>query len=329
MTSEPGDGDWSLRGKYFGASDVLISLVSAVVFLALRPLLVNRFFRPFGLRMKNLRPEDQLSEKSEQELQKFCKYCWHTCVYLVFWIWALWLYLPLPWAFRIDAVWEFYPNNPEGVLPFKMLFLMEGGWYLHGIVESYYYDYRRTDFLLLMTHHLLAVLLCYGSLWGNAHRAGITVIVAQDLSDIIIYVSKIINQCVAVPFCQRWSLHTFLLTCITVSWFYTRVYFLGLLAYRAWASGLDWVPNNFINSGALIYGHRNFDPFSLCLAIELEALHILQIIWFVGILKMFLSQILLGAFKDVWYDSDMKHLKNGAHTAPEPGAPRPTSKKAD
>lgn len=40
---------------------------------------------------------------------------------------------------------------------------------------------------------------------------------AQDISDIVVYISKIIHQCVAVPFLQLRALHTFLLTCIVVS----------------------------------------------------------------------------------------------------------------
>lgn len=48
-------------------------------------------------------------------------------------------------------------------------------------------------------------------------------------------------------------------------------------------------------------GPDNFDGFSWFLILELQALHLLQIIWFFGIFRMFISQVFTGSFVDVWY----------------------------
>ena len=125
----PGDSDWSLRGKYCDWDDVMITVGCGVAFLCVRYVLIMLLFRPFGLKVKLMdkASPDELPEK-EVELQKFCKYCWHGCCYLVMWLWALYLYLPMPWAFDMDQIWPGYPHAPEGKLVFKKLFILEAAW---------------------------------------------------------------------------------------------------------------------------------------------------------------------------------------------------------
>ena len=72
----------------------------------------------------------------------------------------------------------------------------------------------------------------------NSVRKSFSVLCRQDLSDIIVYLSKIIYQCVAVPFLQQKWVHTLLLLAITGSWGCTRVAFLGFAVYKGWAYGI-------------------------------------------------------------------------------------------
>lgn len=301
----PGDGDWSLRGQHCDGNDVLMSLVYAALFLLARPIFIHFCFRPLGCVMKKLDPTEQPTDKMEQELRKFCKYCWHACCYIYFWGWALSLYLPLPWAFDMDALWAAYPHAPAGKLPFKTLFLVEAGFYLHGFVESIVHDSKRSDFLMIIVHHVLAVALIYGCVWGNAHRLGIVVIVLQDVGDIVMYAGKILHQSVALTFAYTALLHTVMLCVITVTWFITRVVFLGLLVQRGWAYGLDLVPGMdkaFINSAALVPGNPNFDWLSMVLQVLLTFMLLLQVVWFIAILWMCVTQICQGSFHDFVLD---------------------------
>ena len=41
---------------------------------------------------------------------------------------------------------------------------------------------------------------------------------AQDLSDILMYISKMVQKSTAVPWTQNKSLHTYLLCQLTVAW---------------------------------------------------------------------------------------------------------------
>jgi len=321
MTIEAGDGDWSLRGAYFGASDVALSLVVAIVLLVARHFFFRHLFRPFALRMKEVDTSVPLTPKTEEEVQKVCKYCWHLLCYVVFWVWALALYLPLPWAFDMDRVWASYPHAPEGKLLFKSIFLMEAGFYMHGLVETIHHDSKRTDFVMIVIHHIVAAGLIFGCLWGNAHRVGITVIVEQDVGDIVFYTGKILQSCTIVPFLRTSLFRTGYLFFLASTWFLTRVLCLALLLHRAYIYGFNIVavPDHvtYLHPGVLLPGHPEFDSPSFALAMMLSLLLVMQVLWFFAILWLFFMQLTKGTFHDFILDPDSQRRN------PSPPAPAP------
>jgi 4-hydroxybenzoate polyprenyltransferase len=125
--------------------------------------------------------------------------------------------------------------------------------------------------------------------------------------------SKIIYQCVAVPFLQQKWVHTLLLLAITGSWGCTRVAFLGFAVYKGWAYGIikDYRTFDFkISYGCVKFGHENFDWLSFALVMQLTLMLLLQIVWFGGICWMLITQVFQGSFHDMWHDSDAKKKKN-------------------
>eukprot|EP00668_Euglena_longa_P040502 GGOE01053325.1.p2 GENE.GGOE01053325.1~~GGOE01053325.1.p2 ORF type:complete len:341 (-),score=90.89 GGOE01053325.1:488-1510(-) len=322
MRVDPGDGDWALRGKYFGWQDICFSILWALALLMVRPVFLRRFYRPLALYMKMVDPTQSPTDQQEEEIKKFCKYCWHGTLYVCFLAWGLYLYVPLPWAFDVDQIWASYPHAPEGKLPFKYLFLMEAGFYIHGFVEGVMHDARRSDFVMIMVHHVVATALIFGCVWGNAHRVGISVIVEQDIADIVIYLGKGLHQCARLTWVQSRAFHTFFLFVVAVTWFSTRVIALGMLVHAAWSYGLDVVPSldshAFFNCGALLPGHAKFDGFSMCLGVMLTLLLLMQIVWFIGILWMFLSQLFQGTFHDFFLDPEGRKAKSQDNGASAP-----------
>lgn len=284
--------------------------------LVARYVLITFIFRPLSIWLIEANTEDLIKAKST-DLKKMCKYLWHGFAYLVMWMWALYLYIPMPWAFDVDENWLGYPHAPEGKLIFKGILMTEAAWYLHGFIESAIHDRTRKDFIMIMLHHVLAVGLIVGAFWGNAHRVAMTVVVEQDLSDIVVYASKLCHHSTAIVFCQKKWVQTVLLFAIAGSWVCTRVIFLSTLVYTGWNYGLGYAEavdhTSKINIGAVMPGHDNFDGLSFYLLVQLSAMLLLQVIWFLGIMHMLISQLLSGSFHDMWYDSDK--AKAGANAA--------------
>ena len=75
-------------------------------------------------------------------------------------------------------------------------------WYMHGFMESLIVDASRNDFVVMLVHHVLAVCLIAGAYCGNAHRVALAVVCEQDVSDILLYISKMIQKSAAVPLFQ-------------------------------------------------------------------------------------------------------------------------------
>ena len=104
------------------------------------------------------------------------------------------------------------------------LFKVQILWYVHCLLESWVQDRQRSDFAMMMAHHVLAVVLIVGAFWTNNHQIGLVVLVEQDFADIIINICKIIHKSVSSA-----TVHSVCIVILAISWFMTRIVLLGMI----------------------------------------------------------------------------------------------------
>jgi len=164
----------------------------------------------------------QLSEADKLGVEKYCKYAWHCLAYILLEAWGMSLQIEAPWSVlntgTISSVWVDYPHSGTEKQFAKLFMMAQVAWYVHGFFESLIVDKGRSDFLVMLIHHVLSSMLLLGAFWVGAHRVAILVCVEQDLSDILMYISKMVQKSTAVKWTQNKALHTFLLMQLTVAW---------------------------------------------------------------------------------------------------------------
>merc|ERR1719494_1104003 len=74
-----------------------------------------------------------------------------------------------------------------------MIFAIEFSWYLHGMVETCIFDYRRGDFHMMLAHHILAAVIIYFNVIFMVHRFGMYVLAVLDIADIVLYLAKVFH----------------------------------------------------------------------------------------------------------------------------------------
>ena len=164
-------------------SDIVVIIILTLCLLFQRWILLKTTMRPFAIRMMGYK-NNNLDEDASQGVEKFCKYGWHFIVYIMLFCWGVWLLSESEWSVlsaggRLDNVWVGYPHTGREKMALKAFYMAQISWYVHGLVELVMIDRSRSDFVMMLFHHFLAIALLCGSFWGNAHRVGLTVCVVQ------------------------------------------------------------------------------------------------------------------------------------------------------
>jgi hypothetical protein len=172
------------RGEHVAPKlDLLIILIVTLLLLFQRWILLKTSMRPFAYRMMGYSHSNELDRSAAHGVEKFCKYGWHFVAYIMLFCWGFMLLTESEWSVlksgKLDNIWVGYPHSGEEKLGFKAFYIAQISWYAHGVVESLMVDRSRSDFYLMLLHHVLAIALLTGSFWGNAHRVGVTVCVNQ------------------------------------------------------------------------------------------------------------------------------------------------------
>lgn len=198
------------------------------------------------------------------------KYCYHLVFYLYVWTWAVRLLATAPWFVSWDSIWK--PNVDSDYT--VDLFATQIVWYIHCFVESLLLDRKRSDYFMMLLHHVMTVVLILGAHNTRAHRVGLLVLVNQDFTDIVINMSKIAQKLVTSK-----TVQTAILILLTISWFCTRVLALSMIVFRSY---LNATRQQFF------------------LVLMLGVLLSMQIIWSVGLVRITTTFLRQGVVVDTF-----------------------------
>lgn len=200
------------------------------------------------------------------------KYMFHAIYYLFIFVWESDILLRAPWFTRLDNVWVKSDDDPliVGLLVAQMI------WYTHCFFESFVMDRKRHDFLLMLAHHVLTVALVAGAHQLHFDRLALVVFVEQDITDILVNVSKLAHR-----FVPNKTLHTFLVVTLTVMWWLTRVCALGFITLQTTIRVVHSIEELLLLSLlAILFG--------------------MQIVWGVGLVRICRNYLVTGKLRDTF-----------------------------
>eukprot|EP01062_Namystynia_karyoxenos_P065412 TRINITY_DN5900_c0_g1_i1.p1 TRINITY_DN5900_c0_g1~~TRINITY_DN5900_c0_g1_i1.p1 ORF type:complete len:376 (+),score=130.50 TRINITY_DN5900_c0_g1_i1:91-1128(+) len=141
-----------------------------------------------------------------------------------FHIWsALWLYWWLPfhrWYWDTEWLWENIMYMAKAIpmeLEFKTFYMLQLGYHTQSLVW-HALEERRPDFLTMVVHHVVTMLLIIGSWLRGYVRIGMLVLFVHDASDIFVC------ACKATHMCGMKKASHVLFVFMVVTWFYFRLY---------------------------------------------------------------------------------------------------------
>ena len=165
-----------------------------------------------------------------------------------------------------------------------ILYVVQVGWYLHCAWCHVNHDVKKSDYWVMLTHHIAALILLYFAFITGRHRVGVLCLFTLDVCDIFLHFTKsvrFVDNTIKLP--TILTIGSYL--SVVFSWIYFRLWlYVKKVLYTSSFQGMHY--GGWINSdGWLFYN-------SLLILI-----YIFQVYWF--------YLIILSGYKFVRYGDDL------------------------
>lgn len=295
--------DWEAE-SYPQMQDFMLVPFFAMLFPSIRFLLDRLIFEPLGRFFVCSSAEGSLSKKlsdTEKEalvktLVKFKESAWKCVYYLSAEIFSLTITYNEPWFTNTKYFWvgpgdQTWPDQ-KSKLKLKILYAFAAGFYTYSIFALVFWETRRKDFGVSMSHHVATVALIVFSYQARFARIGSVVLALHDASDVFLEVAKLSK------YSGSEIIPSIAFLLFALSWVILRLLFFPLwVIYSTSYEVLSLVDQSKYGNGPLLYYLFN------TLLISLLVLHIY---WWILIYRMILRQIQArgNIEKDVRSDSE-------------------------
>merc|ERR1711879_1036412 len=219
------------RDSWFGDSAFYLRMLGFAVFFTFLRLAVSRWVvKPLG---KPLNLKASNYTKLEEAIMQVGFYTWG------------WSY-NAAYLFKQDWFWNpivsFLDNFPRQANEYEISFYysLQIGWYLHGVYTHFFLDTKKSDFAVVIVHHVVTLTLLYGAYVVGYFRVGMLVMFSMDVCDTFLYSAVYYIAFGMIP----------------VSWFFFRFVYFPFVVMRTTAidafiaSGYDnadgWAPFNIL-----------------------------------------------------------------------------------
>lgn len=278
-------------------------LVFAIIFPVLRYTLDRQVFEKQGRKHIYKNAEKVMSGLSEDDkealskrLIKFKESCWKCSYYTLAFIFAMLATFGEPWAFNSRLFWmgpgdRVWPDQTMKT-KLKLLYNFVGGFYSYSIFALIFWETRRKDFGVSMSHHIAAVALIVFSYMARFGRICSIVVALHDVSDVFLEMAKL-NKYLEVEVGA-----TIFFALFAISWLLMRILYFPMYIIRSTSFEVLQVLDKSAHEreGPFLYYVFN------TLLIMLLVMHVY---WFVLILRVILKQLLAsGQVDDVRSDDE-------------------------
>eukprot|EP00163_Fabomonas_tropica_P001624 TRINITY_DN1119_c0_g1_i4.p1 TRINITY_DN1119_c0_g1~~TRINITY_DN1119_c0_g1_i4.p1 ORF type:complete len:307 (+),score=30.07 TRINITY_DN1119_c0_g1_i4:119-1039(+) len=170
---------------YWSWNDVYMTFFFAFALAALRSVLAKTIFLPLGRR---LIPE----RKQRRNLSKWEENCWFEVYYPLSTIVGFYVISTREYSNNPYYFWTNFPVQERG-LDITLYYAMGFGFYFQAIFALVIWETRRKDFVEMVLHHIVTLLLLGISWTCGYERIGHVVLLLHDFVDIFLYGTKILH----------------------------------------------------------------------------------------------------------------------------------------
>ncbi|KAG6550431.1 hypothetical protein Mapa_008394 [Marchantia paleacea] len=299
--------DWE-HESYPEPKDYILIPIFAVFFLTVRIILDNYLFEPAGrffvfgkggYKLKGVSEADK--DALRKTLVKFKESSWKLCYFLSAEMFALAATYNEPYFSDTMKFWvgpgtQNWPNQ-LCKSKLKLLYTSAGGFYTYSIFALVFWETRRKDFGVSMSHHVVTLALIIVSYWVRLGRVGSMVLALHDASDVFLEVAKL------TKYSGSELIPAVAFVVFAISWIVLRLVILPFWIIRSTSYEVLTVADRSQPYGPLKY--------YICNTL-LISLFVLHIYWWVLIWRTLMRQIkALGKVEnDVRSDSEEEDEKN-------------------
>lgn len=219
--------------------------------------------------------DKQLQESREKVLAKFTESCWKLVYYLSLEVYAVSITLPEPWFGNTAAFWDGWPDQMLK-LKLKLYYTAQCGFYIYSVAALLFWETRRKDFAVMMTHHVITVgLIAYSYITGS-FRVGSIVLALHDISDIFMEGAKLFK------YSGNEAGASILFGLFALSWLVLRLYIYPF--YLIWSTSVECLRYIDTKDPRVPWEYYQFNT----LLITLLVIHVY---WWVLICRMIVRQL--------------------------------------
>lgn len=265
--------------------DFVVLPLFALFFPTVRFLLDRLVFQKLGTRLiygKGRQVVENETNDRKRKIEKFKESAWKCIYYLSAEILAIAVTYNEPWFKDTKYFWigpgdQVWPDQTYK-LKLKGLYMYTGGFYTYSIFALIFWETRRSDFGVSMSHHVATFILIVLSYVSRFARVGSVVLALHDASDVFLEVGKMSKYSGAEALAS-FSFVLFVLSWVILRLIYYPFWILWSTSYEV-IQTLDKEKHKV--EGPIYYYLFNFLLFSLL---------VLHIYWWVLMYRMLVKQV--------------------------------------
>ncbi|ORY67522.1 TLC domain-containing protein [Pseudomassariella vexata] len=298
-------------GKYaLGADDVYFILFCTILLTGLRAGIMNHILAP-------LAKAGGITKK--KEIARFAEQGFLVIHYGIFWSIGVYIYTHSPFYLNMSELWTNWPQRDLSGLT-KFYILAQLSFYLQQVVAINFED-RRKDHWQMCVHHVVTIALLWGAYAYHQTRIGTLILILMDNGDILLGIAKCLKYLDFSTVCD------YMFGLFIVSWAICRHGFYLVACWSLYAESLKHIPAGcsrgpdhdltgpfehetegwghllapFTDGQGTVCWNENITTGFL---VTLLFLQVVQIVWFVLILKVAIRVIKGTGAEDVRSDSE-------------------------
>lgn len=233
-----------------------------------------------------------LAIDSKSDRTKFPESAWKFLVYALLWAYVANLLVfnaEFDYFIHPHEIWEDWERHAVVPDEIKFVYFAECGFYFHSVYATLFMDEKRKDFIVMLIHHALTLVLIIVSYGTSYHKIGLMVLFVHDATDILLEFTKC-NVYLKNRGGKYYSYHDHIanigFVVFTFAWYLFRLYWFPLKVL--YTCGVVSAHRAYIRGAGLYAFFNSLLWFLLCL----------DIYWFYFIL-LFLYKVATGQLKEI------------------------------
>ncbi|WCJ22054.1 Ceramide synthase 1 LOH3 [Euphorbia peplus] len=178
-------------------NDFIVVPIFALFFTSIRLFLDTFVFEKIARRLilgKKSASSDDRIYANRKKIQKFKESAWKCVYFLSAALFALSVSYNEPWFTTTKYFWvgpgdQIWPDQ-KLKLKLKALYMYAAGFYAYSIFALLFWETRRSDFLISMSHHFTTVILLVLSYIFRFARVGSIILALHDATDVYLEIAK-------------------------------------------------------------------------------------------------------------------------------------------